>query len=119
MGGGVRSQDSGLGFRFFPTPCIAMPIHPHLTDLAVSGLAEERPACVDPFAGAAAAERAPKLRGEPRTDLEHFSGAERHLRLGHRQVLPIAPDRRQTDLFRAEGRLVEDRIGREYRADPL
>src|SRR5437870_1069545 len=96
---------------------VSMPIHPHLGDLAVLGLAEDRSAGIHPFAGAAPAVGAAKLRREPRTrgvDLARFEG---HLGLIRRDVLPIRLDRLETDAPGAERRLEKHGIGGEDGGD--
>src|SRR2546425_2944045 len=104
-------------FRLLPTSCISMPVHAHFRDLAVPRFAEHRAACVHPLPGAAAAEGAAELGGEPRPRLEHFAGAERHLGLRQRQVLPVVADRPDARFLAAERGLHEHGVGGEHGAD--
>src|SRR6266576_269092 len=69
-----------------------MPVHPHLADLTVLGLAEDRPAGVHPLAAAAPAVGAPELGREPRARDVQLAGLERHVGLVLRDVLPVGAD---------------------------
>src|SRR2546429_6829031 len=69
-----------------------MPVHAHLADLAVLGLAEDGAAGIHPLARAAAPVRAAELGGEPRPGRMNLAGLERDLRLVQRDVLPVRPD---------------------------
>src|SRR6266550_6177115 len=118
MGAGLRAPaEGGLRLRLFPASCVSMPVHAHFADLAVARLAEDRPACVHPVTGAAAAEGATELRREPRARLEHFAGAERNVGLRERQILPVVADRADAGLLLAERRFHEYGVGGEHGAD--
>src|SRR2546421_12372124 len=69
-----------------------MPVHAHLRDLAVFGLAEDGAPGIDPFSGAAAPVSAAELGGEPRPGRVDLAGLERDIRLVQRDVLPVRPD---------------------------
>src|SRR5437763_1548942 len=69
-----------------------MPVHAHLADLAVLGLAEDGAAGIHPLARAAAPVGAAELGGEPRPGRMNLAGLERDLRLVQRDVLPVRPD---------------------------
>src|SRR5437764_9982420 len=71
---------------------VAMPVHAHLADLAVLGLAEDGAAGIHPLARAAAPVGAAELGGEPRPGRMDLAGLERDLRLVQRDVLPVRPD---------------------------
>src|SRR5256885_12766889 len=105
MGAGLRAPaEGGLRLRLFPASCVSMPVHAHFADLAVARLAEDRPACVHPVTGAAAAEGATELRPEPRAPLENFAGAERNVGLPERQIHPVIAARPAPRLLTAATR---------------
>src|SRR5436190_1422209 len=86
-------------------------------ELAVLGLAKDRPTSVDPFAGPAAAIGAPKLGGEPGTRDVHLTRLESRVRLVGGDVFPIVADLVETDALAAERVLEEHRLGREHGGD--
>src|ERR1700704_3540388 len=96
-----------------------MPVHPHLADLAVFRLAEDRPACIYLFPRASTPKRAAKLRGKPRPRHIHLARGEVGLGLVQRNVLPVRPNRREPVIGLAEGRLEKHRVVAEDRADHL
>jgi len=79
------------GFTGVSASAPAMPIHPHFTDPAFPGLAEDGAARVHPFAGAAAAKYALEFGGKPRSCRVDLAGAEGDLRLVIRHIQPVAP----------------------------
>src|SRR2546427_4632695 len=91
--------------------------HSHLPDLAVLGLAKDRPTSVDPFAGPAAAIGAPELGGEPGPRDVHLTRLESGVRLVGGDVFPIVADLVETDALAAERVLEEHRLGREHGGD--
>src|SRR2546425_7801371 len=96
-----------------------MPVHPHLTDLAVFGLTENRPTRIHLFAGAAAPERAAKFCRKPRPRRVNLARRKIGLGLVQRDVLPIGPDRRHPPIGSTERRLEKHGILSEDGADRL
>src|SRR5205823_11989187 len=94
-----------------------MPIHPHLGDFAVLGLAEDRPAGVHPFAAAAPAAGAAELGREPRARDVQLPCLECHVGLVLRDVPPIRADRVEAGALGAERGLEEHGIGGEDGGD--
>src|SRR5712691_4559776 len=96
-----------------------MPIHPHLTNLPVLRLTEDRPARIHLFARATAPERAAKLGCKPRPCRVDLTGRKCGLGLKQRDILPIRADGGHPSIWTAEGRLEKDGVLREDRADDL
>src|SRR2546429_6463581 len=94
-----------------------MPVHAHLADLVVFGLAEDGAAGIDPFARAAAPVGAAELGGEPRPGRVDLAGLERDIRLVQRDVLPVRPDGVDSGGALAERCAEERAVGGEYGGD--
>src|SRR2546429_7642471 len=91
-----------------------MPVHAHLADLVVLGLAEDGAAGIDPLARAAAPVGAAELGGEPGPGRMNLAGLERDLRLVQRDVSPVRPDGVDPGGALAERRAEENGVGSEY-----
>src|SRR5436190_1299710 len=96
-----------------------MPVHAHLADLAVLGLAEDGAPGIDPFARAAAPVGAAELGGEPRPGRMDLAGLERDIRLVQRDVLPVRPDGVDPGGALAERCTEERAVGGEYGGDGI
>src|SRR2546429_9935006 len=96
-----------------------MPVHAHLADLVVLGLAEDGAAGIDPLARAAAPVGAAELGGEPGPGRMNLAGLERDLRLVQRDVSPVRPDGVDPGGALAERRAEEHGVGSEYGGDGI
>src|SRR6185295_4876693 len=110
---------TALRLRFFATSGIAVPVHSHLTDLAVLRLTENRSPRVDLLSGPTAAERTAKFRREPRSRRIDLAGRKLRLGLMQRDVLPVRADRRLAVIRLAERCFEEHRVVGENRDDRL
>src|SRR5882672_9857120 len=100
-----RPACSRLGF--LPPSSISVPVHPHLRDLPLLRLAEDRAPRVYLFTRAAASESATELRGEPWSRDVNLTRRKADLGLVERDVLPVHPYGVDATVGLAEGRLEE------------
>src|SRR6266550_3861431 len=80
---------SPLRLRFLLPSRIAVPVHPHLRNLPVLRLAEDRASRINLFTRTPAAERAPKFRRKPRPCRVDLPRREVRFSLMQWDVLPV------------------------------